>query len=143
MSLHDHSQKMDHLKKVPLFSSLSKDDLAGIAKLADETEMEEGMVLARQNKLGGEFCLIVDGKARVEQDGKIIRHLSAGDYFGEISLIDGKLRTASVIAETDGILLVVERRAFSTLLDSVQGLQKKILISLCSYIRRYEDEVHS
>jgi len=94
--------------------------------------------LAEQGKIGWEFIFIVEGKARVEKNGKVIRQLSGGDFLGEISLIDGEPRTATVIAETDMILLVVNKTSFDHLLDKVPGLQRKILISLCSYVRRAE-----
>ena len=138
MLLRRSSQKMDLLKKVPMFSNLSQRHLREIGKHADHVKVEAGRVLAQQKKKGWEFIFIVDGKARVEKDGKIIRELSEGDFFGEISLIDGESRTATVAAETDMTLLVVHKTSFDHLLNTIPGLQRKILISLCSYIRRTE-----
>ena len=138
MLLRRSSQKMDLLKKVPMFSNLSQRHLREIGKHADQAKVEAGRVLAQQEKKGWEFIFIVDGKARVEKDGKIIRELSEGDFFGEISLIDGESRTATVTAETDMTLLVVHKTSFDHLLNTIPGLQRKILISLCSYIRRTE-----
>jgi CRP-like cAMP-binding protein len=138
MSLIRSSQKEGFLKKVPLFNNLSKHHLKEIGKHADQAQVEAGKVLVEEGKTGWEFVFIVEGKARVEKDGKVIRQLSGGDFFGEISLIDGKPRTASVIAETDVTLLVVHKRSFDHLLNTIPGLQKKILISLCEYLRRAE-----
>ena len=138
MLLRRSSQKMDLLKKVPMFSDLSQGHLREISKHADQLSAKTGNVLAEQGKIGWEFIFIVDGKARVERNGRVIRQLSEGDFLGEISLIDGEPRTATVIAETDMILLVVHKTSFDHLLDKVPGLQRKILISLCSYIRRAE-----
>jgi CRP/FNR family transcriptional regulator, cyclic AMP receptor protein len=138
MLLHRSSQKIDLLKKVPLFSNLSQRHLREISKHADQVQMETGKVLAEQGKTGWEFIFIVDGKARIEKDGKVIRQLSGGDFFGEIALIDGKLRTATVAAETDMTLLIVHKTSFDHLLNTIPGLQKKILISLCDYLRRAE-----
>jgi len=101
-----------------------------------------GEVLAQQGKRGLEFVFIVEGKAQVKQDGKVIRHLSGGDFFGEVSLIDGEPRTATVIAETDMTLLVVETRSFDHLLGTIPGLQKKMLTSLCKYLRRAEKAIN-
>jgi len=101
-------------------------------------KVEAGRVLAQQEKKGWEFIFIVEGQARVEKDGKVIRQLSEGDFFGEISLIDGEARTATVTAETDMTLLVVHKASFDHLLDKVPGLQRKILVALCNYIRRAE-----
>ena len=142
MLLRRRSQKIDLLKKVPLFSNLSQRHLNEIAKHADQVSVKVGEVLAQQGNRGLEFVFIVEGKAQVKQDGKVIRHLSSGDFFGEISLIDGEPRTATVTAETDGTLLVVHRWFFTHLLDTIPGLQKKMLASLCKYLRRAEKAIN-
>jgi CRP/FNR family cyclic AMP-dependent transcriptional regulator len=133
-----HSQKIDLLKKVPLFSNLSQRHLGKISKHVDQIQVERERVLAQEGKKGWEFIFVVDGKARVEKNGRLIRQLSRGDFFGEISLIDGEPRTATVIAETDMTLLTVDKRSFDHLLDAIPGLQKKMLVSLCKYLRRAE-----
>jgi len=138
MLLRRRSQKVDLLKKVPLFRNLSKRHLNEIAKHADQLSIKAGGVLAKQGSTGREFVFIVDGKAQVKKDGKVIRQISAGDFFGEISMIDGEPRTATIIAETDGTLLLVNSRSFAYLLDTIPGLQKKIMVSLCTYLRRAE-----
>jgi len=138
MLLRHSSQKIDLLKKVPLFSNLSQRHLREISKHADQVQVETGKVLTQQGKTGLEFIFIVDGKARVEKGGKVIRQLSGGDFFGEIALIDGKPQTATVTAETDMTVLIVHKTSFGHLLDTIPGLQKKILISLCDYLRRAE-----
>jgi CRP/FNR family transcriptional regulator, cyclic AMP receptor protein len=142
MLRHRSSQKMDLLKKVPLFSTLSKRHLGDIAKHTDQVQVETNRVLVRQGKPGWEFIFIVEGKARVEKDGKVIRQLSQGDFFGEISLIDGEPRASSVIAETDMTLLIVHKTSFDHLLETIPGLQRKILISLCQYLRRAEKAIN-
>ena len=141
MLLRRSSQKIDFLKKVPLFRNLSQRHLAEIAKHADQVQVERERVLVQQGKTGWEFIFIVEGKSRVEKDGKVIRQLSGGDFFGEIALIDGEPRTATVIAETDMTILVVHKTSFDNLLETIPGLQKKILISLCKYLRRAEKAI--
>ena len=138
MLLRRISQKIELLKKVPMFSNLSQRHLREIGKHADQVKVEVGRVLAQQEKKGWEFIFIVDGKARVEKNGKVIRQLSGGDFFGEISLIDGEPRTATVISDTDMTLLVVNKTSFDHLLDKIPGLQRKILIALCKYLRSAE-----
>jgi CRP-like cAMP-binding protein len=100
--------------------------------------IKSGKALAQQGRTGREFVFIVEGKAQVKKDGKVIRHLSSGDFFGEISLIDGEPQTATVIAETDMTILLVHSSSFDHLLDTIPGLQKKIMVSLCKYLRRAE-----
>ncbi|OGQ01561.1 MAG: hypothetical protein A2026_11790 [Deltaproteobacteria bacterium RBG_19FT_COMBO_46_12] len=138
MLLRRSSQKIDLLKKVPLFSNLSQRHLKEIAKHADQVQVEKGRVLVQQGKAGWEFIFIAEGKARVEKNGKFVRQLSGGDFFGEISLIDGEPRTATVIAETDMTILIVHKPSFDHLLDAIPGLQRKILIALCQYLRKAE-----
>jgi CRP-like cAMP-binding protein len=142
MPLFTRDQKIDLLKKVPMFNELSKRHLREISKHSDNVAMKIGDVLVRQGDKGWEFFFIIGGKARVEKDGRIIRNLTSGDFFGEISLIDREPRTASVIAETDMDLLVVHSRSFSHLLDTTPGLSGKILISLCKYLRRAEKDIN-
>jgi len=138
MLLRHRSQKAELLKKVPMFSNLSNRHLNEIARYADQLSVKAGKVLAEQGDLGWEFVFILEGKARVEKNGKVINRLSSGDFFGEISLIDRGPRTATVVTETDMTLLIVNSKSFDHLLDTVTGLQKKILISLCQYLRRAE-----
>lgn len=135
MLLRRRSEKVDVLKKVPLLSGLSRRDLDLIARVADEVKVEEGRVLTRQGGLGMEFLLLLEGSARVERDGKVIARLGPGDFFGEMSLIDGKPRSATVIADSPSALLAVQARSFRTLLGTVPGLQKKVLIALCERLR--------
>lgn len=131
-------RKIELLKKVPMFSNLSNRQLIEIAKHAQQVSVKEGAVLAKQGSKGWEFFFIVEGKAQVQKDGKAIRKLTSGDFFGEISLIDQEPRTATVIADTDMILLLVDTRSFAHLLETIPGLQGKIILALCRYLRLAE-----
>ena len=132
------AKEIDLLKKVPIFNNLSKRQLNEISKNSNQLQFNAGHVMAEQGEKGGEFFFIVEGKAQVKKGKKIIRNLKSGDYFGEISLIDGKPRTASVIAENDITTLVINKRSFDHLLKTVTGLEKNILVTLCTYLRRAE-----
>jgi CRP/FNR family cyclic AMP-dependent transcriptional regulator len=136
MLLGRRADRIDWLKKVPLFSGLSRRELDLVARgTTDVVRTDRGKVLTRQGALGEEFLLIVDGSARVERDGRPIARLDVGDFFGEMSLIDGKPRSASVIAETPVTLLVVDGRSFGCLLDAVPGVRRKISVTLCQRLR--------
>lgn len=127
--------KMAWLKAVPIFSDLTKRQLAQVARLCDHVSEPAGTVLTRQGHLGREFILIVEGQARAERDGAPVARLGPGDFFGEMSLIDGKPRTATVVAESPCELLVVDRHAFTPLLETVPGLQRGIMLNLVSRLR--------
>jgi CRP/FNR family cyclic AMP-dependent transcriptional regulator len=130
------SEKVKLLGKIPLFSRLSQRQLSAVAKYADEVQLRKGAVLAKQGAQGLEAIIIVDGRARVETDGRELAELGAGDVVGEMSVIDGKPRSATVIAETPMNLLLLHRRDFVSLLETVPGLQRKLLVTLCERVRQ-------
>ena len=135
------SQKAEVLKTVPLFQNLSKKDLDGIARIADEVESNPGEVLMRQGEPGREFILIAGGKVRVEQDGKIIAHLGPGEFLGEMALLDGLPRSATAVTEEPSSLLVIHWGRFWPLLETTPGVQRKMLISLSARLRERENSV--
>ncbi len=130
------SYKMDLLRNVPLFRTLNQRQLNAVAKYTDAHRARQGAVLTKKGQHGLEAFVIVDGKARVEVGGKKIAELGAGDFIGELSIIDGKPRTATVIAQTPMTLLVVRRRDFRLLRDTVPGLQEKLLLTICERLRQ-------
>lgn len=138
MHFRRQSDKFDVLRTVPIFRGLSQRQLAQVAKYADEVETSAGEVLVRQGDMGRELVFLVRGRARVEQDGRRIAELSSGDYFGEMSLLDGKPRSASVISEEPGTILVIHSQFFTPLLEQVPGLAQKMLVVLCSRVRKLE-----
>ena len=129
------SDRLDKLAAVSLFNGFSKGELRRIDKEAKEVQVKAGQVLTKQGEPGREFLLIAEGKARVERDGKVVARLKEGDFFGELSLIDGEPRNATVIADTPMLLLVVTKRAFSDLMRSSPSLQRKVMAGLISRLR--------
>jgi CRP-like cAMP-binding protein len=129
------SDKISLLRNVPLFGQLSQRQLNAVARHVDEIQLRKGAVLAKQGAQGLEAIIIVGGRAQVVTDGKTIAELTAGDVVGEMSVIDGKPRSATVIAETPMDLLVLHRRDFVFLLETVPGLQRKLLVTLCQRVR--------
>jgi len=130
------SDKVDLLRNVSLFNQLNQRQLNAVAKHVDEVQLRKGAVLAKQGAQGMEAIIIVDGRARVETDGTMLAELGAGDVVGEMSVIDGKPRSATVIAQTPMNLLVLHRRDFVSLLEIVPGLQRKLLVTLCERVRQ-------
>jgi CRP/FNR family cyclic AMP-dependent transcriptional regulator len=93
------SAMVDSLRTVPLFADLSARDLKRLAGSMNEMSFGPGEVVVSQGTGGVGFFVILDGRARVSQDGEERGVLAAGDYFGEMALIDGDDRAASVHAE--------------------------------------------
>jgi CRP-like cAMP-binding protein len=92
---------VDQLKSIPLFQTVSDDDLAEIAPFAEETSVEEGTELVREGDFSYEFFAIEDGRAEVTRGGEQLAELGPGDFFGEIGVLERDMRTASVVAKTD------------------------------------------
>ena len=131
MQLFSHDDKADALGRAPLFQNLSRSDLVQLAKLTEDLEVKEGKVLAREGDLGSEFFVIVDGEVAVTKDGRDLRRLGAGDFFGEIALIwDSPRRTATVTATTPIRFFVLTRQAFRSLIDHHPDIERNVLEAL-------------
>jgi CRP/FNR family transcriptional regulator, cyclic AMP receptor protein len=89
------------LARVPLFSMLSKRQVASLAKNAHERKFPAGTVLTDEDEAGVTFGVIVEGQASVSVHGRHVRTLGPGDYFGEMALIDHSFRSAKITAETE------------------------------------------
>ena len=122
--------KVDLISRVPLFARCSRRELAEIASIADEIDLREGKEMTREGERGREFFVLLHGEADVRQDGKTIRKLGPGDFFGEIALVSRVPRTATVVATSPVRALVITDRAFRSLLDHTPQVQGKVLEAL-------------
>lgn len=125
---------MNLLKQVPLFSACSKRELEQLAQAADEIDLEVGTKLTREADTGREFVIIVEGEAEVKRRGRRIRSLSAGDFVGEIALLTGSPRTATVTTTTPVRALVLTDRAFRRLLADSPAIAPKLLAALAERV---------
>ena len=130
--------RIDRLEEVGLLAGCSRRQLRAIARISEVIEVPEDTVLARSGAAGEEFFLILDGSARVEVSPRKRSRLKPGEYFGEMSLLDGGPRSASVIAETPLRLLVIKRRDFNTLLREAPELTESLLATLSRRLRHAE-----
>jgi CRP/FNR family cyclic AMP-dependent transcriptional regulator len=124
------NQKVELIRKAPLFSHCSKRELQEVAQLADEIDLREGKEMTRQGTRGREFFVLLEGTAEVMKNGRRINTLGPGDFFGEIALVSDTPRTATVTATSPVRALVVTDRAFRRLLDDVPQMQTKVLTAL-------------
>lgn len=130
--------KVELLRGVALFSQCSNRELTRIASLADEIQVPKGKALTRQGEPGREFFVVIDGKARATVRGRKGTKLGPGSSFGEMALLDQGLRSATVTAETDMDLLVLDSRSFSTLIEEVPSVARKVLRAMAERLRAAE-----
>lgn len=127
-----------NLKEISVFSELSKRELKSVAQLMTEVHLKQGATLTKQGSVGREFMVIVDGTAKVSIDERAVAHLGPGDFLGELAIISGEPRSATVIATSDMVLEVLNRREFMALLDESTLLSKKILIGAVKRLQANE-----
>jgi CRP/FNR family cyclic AMP-dependent transcriptional regulator len=124
------NEKVELIKKVPLFAGCSKHELEQIAQIADEIDLSAGKEMTREGSRGREFFVLLEGDADVTKGGSSINKLGAGDFFGEIALVSDSPRTATVTATSPVRALVITDRSFRRLLDEQPEIQRKVLIAL-------------
>ena len=121
------NQKIDLIRKVPLFARCSRAELKEIALLADEIDLREGKEMTREGAPGREFFVLLDGTADVKKNRRRVNTLGPGDFFGEIALVSREPRTATVIATSPVRALVITDRSFRRLLDDAPQVQTKVM----------------
>jgi CRP/FNR family transcriptional regulator, cyclic AMP receptor protein len=124
--------KVEMISHVPLFATCSKTELRKIASLADEIDLPAGTRLTKEGASGKEFVVIVKGRADVVRRGKKLRSLGNGDFLGEIALVTGAPRTATVTTTEPTRALVIAAPAFRNLLRNTPSMQLKVLDALAS-----------
>ena len=120
--------KTTTLADIEIFSELSQAEVRSVSRLMTPVNVKAGRQLTREGDQGREFMIIVDGAATVRRKGKVLATLGTGDFFGEMSIIAGVPRTATVTADTAMCVEVLNRREFATLLDENPRLARKVLV---------------
>lgn len=134
MALLRKDQKLELLKSVPLFSGLSRADLRKIAVLAPEIDLREGKEMIREGASGYEFFVLVEGSVEVRRDGRVISELGEGAFFGEIALVGNRPRTATVVATSPVVALVIDGQSFRRMLRENPSIQEKVMASLADRV---------
>ena len=130
--------KVERLSQLQLFSNCSKRDLQQIARLTTEIDVRAGKVLMRQGDLGRECLVIEEGRAKATIRGKGTHIMGPGECFGELALLHSGPRAATVTAETDMRLVVLDSREFSTLLTNVPSVARNVLAAVAERLRETE-----
>jgi CRP-like cAMP-binding protein len=125
--------KVKRLKEVPLFSECSRRELEQIASVADEIDFPEGRTLIEEGAIGREFIVLLSGDVEVRRKGRKLPD-DGVSYFGEVALLTGAPRNATVKTTTPVDALVLTQRAFDRLLSDSPGIRRKVLASLAGRI---------
>jgi cAMP-dependent protein kinase regulator len=133
-----NKQLLTALAAVPLFEGLSRRQLKQIADLAEIANYMAGATLVKEGEIGESFFVILSGEAKVKVRGRTVNRAIPGDHFGEISLLDGGVRTASVLSETPLTVLMIQRPAFQKLLKKDPSLSMQMLRSMARLVRRVD-----
>lgn len=127
--------KIARLKAIPLFAEADTKHLSRIAQLCTEITISAGSVLCREGEPGREMFILEQGQVSVTVGGREVATLSDGDHFGELALLDGQARNATVTATSDLRVLVLERGEFSALLHDEPSVATRMLSAVGARLR--------
>jgi len=126
---------VDALKKVPLFADLDSRELQDIANSMRERRVAAGDVILEQGAAGAGFFVVDQGMADVTVDGDSVATIGPGDYFGEIALLTGSDRTATVTAQTDMVCYGLTTWDFKPLVEGNSAIAWKLLTAMARKLR--------
>jgi CRP-like cAMP-binding protein len=125
----------ESLKRVPLFASLDKKELDILGKVLKEQSYPAGTVIVRSGAGGHGLYIIREGNVSVIQNGKTVASMGPGQFFGEISVLDGGPRTADVRADSDTVCLTLISWEVKPLLQENAGITYKMLLEMVKRLR--------
>jgi CRP-like cAMP-binding protein len=133
-------QKLELLRRVPLFAGMGQDELEEIARIAEEKDTPAGTALTHEGRHEGYFFVIVSGTVRIERGGQTINNIRDGDFLGEIVLLDGGPRTATATTTSPCRLLAMTHQRFEQLLDTSPSIRAAVLEEVGRRLRRLDAE---
>jgi CRP-like cAMP-binding protein len=140
--------KTDHLRNVPIFTDLSDSDLNRIASKMVSRDYEKGQMILLEESTGETFFIITSGTVKVTRlsdDGRevILALLGGSDFFGEMSLLDGKGRSANIVANEDAEVMTLSRRDFLECLETYPKIAIALLEELAVRLRKSDQQIES
>jgi CRP/FNR family cyclic AMP-dependent transcriptional regulator len=131
------------MKATSIFSRMSEASLRSVLKSAVQKTSPAGTKIVQEGKGGVGFYLILEGKAEVIREGEKLAELGVGNFFGELSVIDGAPRTADVIAMTDTSCLVITQWAMKSLIENHPEIAQGMLAELVRRLRATDEVLHA
>ena len=135
-----HDSKVDVLRGIPLFASCTDKELRDLSSLFTPLNVPAGTTLMREGEFGKEFLLVVSGTATVSKRGVELAEIGPGSYLGEISIIDGGRRTATVVAKTAMEVEVATHPEFASLLSRAPEIAVRMLPALAARIHELSEQ---
>ena len=135
---------INFLKLIPLFSSLTDEELEAILRLSFKLKYPKKKIVFIENEEGDKLYIILRGSVKVTKISKsgeeiILAILHKGDFFGDMSLLDGKPRSATVISIEDSELMLINRRNFEKVVEKYPTIAFKLLNELTSRLRKADE----
>ncbi|MBI4429582.1 MAG: Crp/Fnr family transcriptional regulator [Ignavibacteriales bacterium] len=142
------SEEITFLRNVPIFSDLEDKDLLRIVKLGVRQKYKKGNIVVLEQESGAALFVIITGKVKVvrtDEDGRevILSMFGPGEFFGEMSLLDGLARSASVVATVKSELFMIHRRDFLQLLEEYPQVAISLLAELAMRLRKADMQIKS
>jgi CRP/FNR family transcriptional regulator, cyclic AMP receptor protein len=134
-------QLVTFVKAVPIFSSCTQKELKGIATSGKEVSFETGRVICKEGDTGVGLHIILEGEVKVLVGGRTRRRLGPGAFFGEIALLDGGPRSASVVAESPVRTFAITSWNFRSVLKEHPSMPVKMLEEVCKRLRENERSI--
>ena len=132
----------ESLRRVPLFAGLDRKELELLAKLAKEQSYEAGATIVKAGAGGHGLYIIKEGNVSVVRDGKKVASFGPGQFFGEVSVLDGGPRTADVRADTDTVCLTLISWEIKPLLMDNAAISYKMLLEMVKRLRSQAPREH-
>ncbi len=141
-------EEINFLRNVPIFSDLEEKDLLKIVKLGTRQKYKKGNLVVLEQESGAALFVIISGKVKVvrmDEDGRevILSMFGPGEFFGEMSLLDGLARSASVVATLKSELFMIHRRDFLELLHNFPTVAISLLAELAMRLRKADMQIKS
>jgi CRP/FNR family cyclic AMP-dependent transcriptional regulator len=135
--------RLTALRGVPLLTGLSDKQLRVLAGQAKEVPFSAGKVICKEGDIGVGLHIILEGETKVQVRGRTRRRMGAGTFFGEIALLDGGPRSATVVAETDGRLLSIPFWNFKSVIKEYPAIALKMLEEVAGRLRDSNSSVQT
>lgn len=132
------TELLDTLASIDLFDGLSKKELKSVQRLMRPVHVDAGTEFITEGDVGREAFVVIDGEATVWRRGRLVTTVGPGTVIGEMAVLTGLVRTATLRAETDMELQALARRDFLGLLDQAPTMTRKLLVSTITRLQELE-----